>query len=190
MNSPRPASPGSPGVPPPFCRDDALPGAAFDSDYRHSGYSRGHLVPASDQAFSPEAIAATFLLSNAVPMPVSLNAGRWRQLENAVRRLASRSGRVIVFTGPVFCTGIERIGETGLAGPCRLFKVVLANRDGRSHAYADVIPNTDNPPEPLESFAVSVDTVEQFTRLDLFPKLPPEIQESLESTVTAIPRHW
>jgi endonuclease G len=167
-----------------FRRDHDIAGAAWDSDYRNSGFSRGHLVPASDQAESPESIAATFLLSNAVPMPLSLNAGKWRQLEYHVRRLAVHSERLLIVTGPVFCSGFQRIGASGVAVPCKLFKVVLASREEGLEAYAAVLPNTGNPAEPLDRFASSVDAVELLTGLDFFPNLPPEVQRALES-VTA-----
>jgi endonuclease G len=169
-----------------FRRDNALSGAAYDSDYRHSGYSRGHLVPASDQAESPESIAATFLLSNAVPMPISLNAGKWRQLEYYVRRLAANSGKVLIITGPIFCPGLQRIGASGVAVPCKLFKVVLANRQEGLEPYAAVLPNTGNPVEPLHRFAASVDAVERLTGLDFFPNLPPETQRVVEAVATQL----
>jgi DNA/RNA endonuclease G (NUC1) len=61
--------------------------SAADRDYRSSGFHRGHLAPAADFP-SPEAVRATFLLSNAVPQTPSANTGPWRRLENAVRRAA------------------------------------------------------------------------------------------------------
>ena len=41
--------------------------SAYDSDYKGSGYSRGHMAPAADFGWSKASIRATFLLSNAVP---------------------------------------------------------------------------------------------------------------------------
>src|SRR5262245_59556150 len=69
-----------------FRHDYQLTGpSAFDSDYRNSGYSRGHLVPARDVAFSEEALHDSFLLSNVIPQDASLNSGKWRVLENKLR---------------------------------------------------------------------------------------------------------
>ncbi len=49
-----------------FRRDRSLsmPGAS-DGDYRSSGFSRGHMVPAADVAGNEEAVRDSFLLSNA-----------------------------------------------------------------------------------------------------------------------------
>ena len=63
--------------------------SAFDSDYRNSRFSRGHLVPARDLSHSPAALHDSFLLSNAVPQNASMNSGKWRSLENHIRQLAS-----------------------------------------------------------------------------------------------------
>jgi DNA/RNA non-specific endonuclease len=70
--------------------DLSSPGA-YDSDYKNSGYSRGHMAPAADFAFSQASIRSTFLLSNAVPQRQAVNQGRWAQLETAVRRIAAAS---------------------------------------------------------------------------------------------------
>src|SRR5262245_3103543 len=99
-----------------FRRDQELSGgSASDSDYRGSGYSRGHLVPAADAAWSEEAMRATFLLSNAVPQFQRMNAGLWRQVEARVRRLAAESDAVYVFTGPLFERKLERVGAGKVA---------------------------------------------------------------------------
>lgn len=69
-----------------FRRDTSLtqPGATH-SDYRNSGWSRGRMVPASDMAFSEEAMRDLFLLSNTVPQDPSLNLSAWRRIENRIR---------------------------------------------------------------------------------------------------------
>jgi endonuclease G len=82
------------------------------------------LVPAADVASSEQAVRDSFLLSNVLPQNSSLNSGKWRLLEKAIRRLAADSDLVVVFTGPIFCTKMERIGANRVAVPCQLYKVL------------------------------------------------------------------
>ena len=74
-----------------FQHDTALAGAiARNADYLHSGFSRGHLVPAEDMPWSEEALQSTFLLSNTIPQNQSVNAGLWKRIESAVRSSRKR----------------------------------------------------------------------------------------------------
>lgn len=155
-----------------FRRDWELkqPGAA-DSDYRNSGWARGHLVPAQDLAGDEQAVRASFLLSNAVPQDPSLNSGKWRALENAVRRLARKADFVVVFTGPIFCGEPSvRIGINRVAVPCALFKVVLHGSDPIA-AEAYIMPNDRNPDEPFSAFGASLTEVGHRTGLRFFASL-------------------
>ena len=52
-----------------------------------------------------------------------------------------------------------------------------------------ILPN-EGSSEPLQSFAVSVDEVEQKTGLDFFSMLPKEQQEALESSITIDAWKW
>ncbi|MFN7920355.1 MAG: DNA/RNA non-specific endonuclease [Bryobacteraceae bacterium] len=170
-----------------FRRDTALatPGAA-DSDYRNSGWVRGHLVPAADLS-GEQALRDSFLLSNAVPQDGSLNSGKWRLLEDRVRSLAAEADFVIVFTGPVFCSDSVRIGVNNVAVPCALFKVAVASRNAHLTAYAAILPNTGNPTESLRSFYTSVAEVERQTGLDFLSALPAKEKAALEASVEPIP---
>jgi DNA/RNA endonuclease G (NUC1) len=129
-----------------FRRDTALahPGA-HDSDHRHSGYSRGPAVPAADVASSEQAVRDSFLLSNVVPQNSSLNSGKWRLLEKAIRRLAVDADFVVVFTGPIFCATVERIGANRVAVPCQLYKVILAAQEPSSPLSRRSCPTTATP---------------------------------------------
>jgi endonuclease G len=172
-----------------FRRDVTLtvPGAN-DADYRASGYSRGHMVPAEDLAFSQDSIQATFLLSNVVPQRQSLNAGRWRQLENAVRRIASASDAVYVVTGPIFDSPqIARIGSSGVAVPSHFYKVVLALEGERKTLYAAILPNVERVKEELNEFATTVDEVERRAGLDFFAGLEDCEERALESAEHLFP---
>ena len=174
---------GSAARPSRFRRDPALAGPiAQDRDYRGSGFSRGHMVPAEDVAWSDASIGESFLLSNVAPQRQHMNAGRWRQLENAVRRLAARSDTVLVFTGPVFDSREpEFIGPDHVAVPSHFFKVILAVHRGEFVMYAAIIPNSNDVRQPLARFTVTVDEVERRTGLDFFSGLDDSEEDRLES---------
>jgi endonuclease G len=129
----------------------------------------------------------SFLLSNALPQNSSLNSGKWRLLEEAIRRLAADADFVVVFTGPIFCATVERIGANRVAVPCQLYKVVLAARGAELTAFAAILPNDSNPAGGLDEFATSVAEVERRTGLDFFGALPLALQHSLESSVQRLP---
>lgn len=160
--------------------------SARDTDYRNSGFARGHLVPAADLGNIPQAFEETFLLSNAVPQDQSLNQGKWRALENAIRRIAATADSVIVLTGPVLCD-TTAIGANQIAVPCELFKIVLVVNGHDLRAYAALLPNSANPSEPLSHFAVAIRDLESRTGFDFFPQLPRAVQDRLESTPNILP---
>jgi endonuclease G len=75
------------------------------SDYRGSGYDRGHLVAAADQKGSQEDMDSTFSLSNISPqVGDGFNRDYWAKLEQFVRDVVQeKSGRAAyVATGPLF----------------------------------------------------------------------------------------
>jgi endonuclease G len=161
-------------------RDLATPGAA-DADYRHSGFSRGHLAPAADFAWSEQSIRTTFLLSNAVPQKQTVNAGVWASVETRVRQIARRADRVHVFTGTLFEGRQQVIGAGRVAVPSHMYKVVLAVAGERMSMYAWIVPNEDRIAGGAEDFQVSVDEVELRSGLDYFGELDDAREQVLES---------
>jgi endonuclease G len=158
---------------------------AADEDYRNSGFSRGHMAPAADFAWSDESMRATFLLSNAAPQRQSVNAGVWARLEAAVRRIAAESDAVYVFTGTLFGAAPETIGHGRVAVPGHTFKVVLALRGERRHMLAAIVPNSELGKDArLEHFMTTVDEVERRAGLDFFAALPEDEQRQLEAQVS------
>ena len=156
---------------------------ARNTDYRGSGYSRGHMVPAEDFAWSDEALRSTYVLSNVAPQIQSVNAGVWRELEAAVRMIANRADATYVVTGPIFAgANVETIGEGHVAVPTHTFKVVLAIEDGNKSMYAAIVPNADSARGgTLEQFTTTVEEVERQTGLDFYRELEDEEEQSLES---------
>lgn len=63
-------------------------GTAALSDYKYSGYDRGHLAPAADMHWSRQSMSESFFLSNMSPKKPGFNRGIWRKLEAVVRNFA------------------------------------------------------------------------------------------------------
>lgn len=72
------------------------------TDYTHSGYVRGHMVPSADMAFAKDAMKATFLMSNVAPMRQEFNNGVWKQIENQVRLAAAEFQNFVILAGVSF----------------------------------------------------------------------------------------
>ena len=165
-----------------FAPDPEVEGCATLSDYRRSGYDRGHMAPAGDMKWSAEAMRQSFLLTNVCPQKGDLNRGAWQKLEEKCRQKALTDSAVIIVCGPVFLPGegIERIGATGVAVPRRFFKVILSPYIDHPTAIGFIMPNGPVA-GGMMPHAVSVDSVEALTGHDFFAELPDEIETIVES---------
>lgn len=166
-----------------FRPDTAIPNhSAHPNDYRHSGYDRGHLVPAADRAYNKAAMSETFLMSNISPQARQFNGGIWRELEELTREWAKDAGELYVVTGPLL--EMERkgvIGNNEVTIPGGYFKVLLDLEEPQLKAIGFVLPNTISY-EPLYNFVATVDEVEAMTGLDFFAGfLPAEVEAELEA---------
>lgn len=116
------------------------PGASAQlSDYKKSGFDRGHMSPAGDRA-SKKGMAESFSLANIVPQDPSNNRRIWARIEEAVRRLTEQSGEAFVVTGPLFSgRQLQTIGESRVFVPTQLYKVVYLPQ--RQIAFAVLVDN-------------------------------------------------
>ena len=146
-------------------------GSAEWYDYRGSGYDRGHLVPAADMAFSEEAIAETFFMSNISPQSRDFNKGIWKELEELTRDWARKNKKLYVVTGPVLTRPIKgKIGDNEVSIPAAFYRVVLDLSEPEQKGIAFILPNEVSY-EPLFKYAASIDEVEKLTGLNFFPDL-------------------
>ena len=156
---------------------------AEDSDYRGSGYDRGHMCPAADCKYSRKAMNECFLLSNICPQTHSLNAGDWKELETKTRLWAQRYDSIYVVCGPVLEKGhrYSTIGSNKVVVPERFFKVLLRfTAPGQAQAIGFIYENKDELNQPMESYAVTVDSVESLTGINFFSKLQKNIERKAE----------
>lgn len=163
-----------------FEADPNVAGCASLSDYRKSGFDRGHMAPAADMKWSELAMKECHYLSNIIPQDHSLNSGRWNTLENQCRTWAKRDSDIVIVCGPVLTDEITRYIGDGVAVPERIFKVVLAPYANPPRAIGFVFPNYPTK-DPVESFVATVDEVETITGLDFFVSLPDSIENAIEA---------
>lgn len=157
-------------------------GSALHRDYTGSGYSRGHLIPAADLAFSKDAMKASMFMSNMSPQLAKFNGGVWNELENQVRNWAFDKGEVYIVTGPVLSRGhiIKRIGDNNVSVPDSFYKIIYDPT--KNEAISFLIPNQKSE-KRLQTYAVTIDQVEDITGIDFFADyLSPSEEIRMEST--------
>lgn len=121
------------------------------SDYKGSGYSRGHMAPAGNMP-NPTAMAQSFSLANMVPQFQRHNGGPWSKVEQDTRKYASRAkGSVYVITGPVYSAGsrVEIIGENKVRVPDHIFKLVYDEAGNRAWAHWHANSDTERGGPPI-----------------------------------------
>jgi len=150
------------------------------SDYRGSGFDRGHMAAAEDMSWDELAMSESFLLSNMAPqVGAGFNNGIWKGLENRVRKWAVERDELYVVTGPIYRgTNIQPIGGNAVNVPTHFYKVIFDPI--RVEAIAFVLPNASNPTSDLPAFITSVREVEQQTGLNFHPNLEDSVEKLVE----------
>lgn len=166
-----------------FAVDINVDGCATPSDYRNTGFDRGHMAPAADMKWSADAMRESFYMTNITPQDHKLNSGAWSKLEDKCRQRARRDSAIIIISGPVLTDPIEmHIGASGVAVPSRFFKVILSPYADPPVAIGFIMPN-GYVEGGMQACAVSVDEVEAITGHDFFSALPDDIETQVESQV-------
>lgn len=136
-----------------------LTGSASVSDYKRSGYDRGHLAPAADFCD----ISSTFYMSNMSPQRPRFNRGVWKKLEVWVRDQVLTGGSLFVVTGPVLHDSLETIGKNEVSVPEFYYKIVFSE----TVTIAYLLPNKGSR-KKLSSFMVPTDSIEILTGIHFF----------------------
>ena len=126
-----------------FYEEARLPFAerALLSDYRGSGFDRGHNAPAGDMS-NERSMAQSFSLANMMPQARQNNQGIWaKNVEEPTRAYVKRStGDIYVFTGSTGNNG--SIGKSRVTIPSHIYKLVYD--PNKKLAWAYWVENTDN----------------------------------------------
>lgn len=161
---------------------DVTTHSATHGDYSGSGYTRGHLVPVGDVSYDTLAMRESFYMSNITPQLRGFNNGVWKELEENVRDWTYTCDGLYIVSGPIFKGYAKTIGKNGVAVPTAFFKVLLQYNDKGSKSIGFIIPHEVSD-QPLQSYMVTIDSIETVVGIDFFDNLLPDEKEaSLEST--------
>ncbi|KAL9106840.1 MAG: hypothetical protein Q9227_008173 [Pyrenula ochraceoflavens] len=186
-----------------FTEDASVPALfrAKLTDYLHSGFDRGHQVPAADAKWSQRAMDDTFLLTNMCPqVGDGFNRDYWAHFEDFCRKLTTKYPSVRIVTGPLYLpkrdpvdgkwrVNYEVIGNPpNIAVPTHFYKVIYGetspnlgeNPTAQVALGAFVLPNAPIANEKsLSDFEVPVEAVERASGLEFASKLPKERRKRL-----------
>jgi len=160
-------------------------GTATAADYKSSGYDRGHLVPCADMLWSKTAMDESFFFSNMSPHLATFHqaGGIWYKLEDLVKLWAEQYDTLYIVAGPALKQGIRgSIGKNNVSVPEYFYKVILNYTGSRIEGIGFIMPHEKvRSGKPVQSFAVSIDSVQKFTGIDFFHKLPDIQEQYIES---------
>lgn len=140
------------------------------SDYKGSGYDRGHLAPSADMP-DPQSMHESFSLANMIPQVAENNRGIWAEIEKTTRNYAQKTGELYVITGPLFYgENVQQLKGRVLI-PTHIFKVVYDPKANLAGAY--VVSNTEPSAEWQE---VAVSEIEKISGLNLLPAVPEAVK--------------
>jgi len=153
---------------------------ANNNDYKGSGWSRGHMCPAGDNKWDPDAMYESFLLSNVCPQNANLNSGLWNQIEISCRIWAEKYGDIYIVCGPIFFNKEhETIGMSEVMVPEAFFKVVLC-LNGEPKGIGFICRNTDGY-KSRDMYVNSIKQVERITKMSFFPHLDQSVAEKVKN---------
>ena len=177
-----------------FRPDPLLPARFYRvnaSDYRHSGYDRGHLCPSADRGRTAAENSRTFVFTNLQPQLHELNAGPWEQLERYARERARRGDVLYSVAGGIFGAPYPTIGK-GVAVPAASFKIIVFLQPGQgaadvtdqSEVLAASMPNQAGVGgHDWHEYVTTVDAIEQATGYDFLSAVPEHVQRVIEARV-------
>jgi endonuclease G len=151
-------------------------------EYDGFGYDRGHLAPSADFRWSPTALSESYYYSNMSPQRPDFNRGVWAEVEGKMRGYLANNPetQLFVVTGPVLKPGLPVV-ERGINKPSipeQYFKVVMDLENQRGIGF---ILKNQGSVDPVSSFAVPIDKVEELTGMDFFADVPDVIEDGMES---------
>lgn len=194
-------------------------GSVAEADHKSDGYDKGHLCASEDRVYCTEANKQTFFYSNISPQIGSFNQKFWAKLEALVQKwgrstqtgtydnlyvakggtlnklLTNFTGAVKANDGQYPTADAEGKTKHGLAVPAYYYMALLAEKDGKYHAIAFLVPHSEELPSSpssaeLQSYTCSIDYLEEQTGIDFFCNLTDNEENAVEATFSFDDWQW
>lgn len=185
-----------------FRTDTSVPAEWYrvsSSDYKYTGFNRGHMCPSADRTYNSTDNSATFLMSNIIPQSPDNNQGPWASLEDYCRQLLDAGNELYIISGSYGSGGtgsngyMKTIANGKVTVPNRIWKVIVvlpwgSNDVSRVKTSTRVIavdmPNTQGIRlNTWQAYKTTVDAIESRMGYDLMSKVSASIQSVIESRV-------
>ncbi len=176
---------------------------SYTTNYDNSTYSRGHQIPNADRKSDDTMNLQTYYVTNQTPqIQNKFNGSIWGSLETAIRsEVTNYADTVYVATGACYrkAGGSETVSYLTAAStsinpqslpiPNYYWKALLkVKRSGDTVVNATAIgfwfDHKEYADNKYANYAVSVDTIEEYTGFDLFTNLPSALQTSAEANTS------
>tara|TARA_B100000513_G_scaffold137469_1_gene62223 strand:- start:1265 stop:2065 length:801 start_codon:yes stop_codon:yes gene_type:complete len=158
-------------------------GSATLSDYKGSGFDRGHLAPAADMKNSSISMSESFLFSNISPQAPSFNRGIWKKLESLIRDWVISEGNMHIVTGPILSYSLGTIGNNQVTIPNSFYKIIYCDKKKKMIGF--IIPNKKSN-NYIDNYVTTIDSIEYITNVDFFSQLDDLLEKELESNLNLL----
>jgi endonuclease G len=174
---------------------------AQSTNYKGSGFDRGHNIPSGDRTSSVNANSATFLMTNIIPQAPQNNQGTWQELEAYLRLKVVEGNEVYVIMGSYGLGGVgangsaTSIADGKIAVPSNVWKIAVIIPTGNSdlsrvssttRVIAVNTLNINTIDKDWKKYRVSVRDIEKATGYNLLSNLPQSVQDVIETKVDVL----
>ena len=148
--------------------------------YDGFGYDRGHLAPSADFKWSKTALSDSYYYSNMSPQLPEFNRKGWANIEGFLRSYVYENETdLLVVTGPFYNENVNKSERSinNMSIPDYFFKVAV---DLKNMLGVGFLVAHEKLTSPIESYMVSIDSIEAFTGYDFNFQLPDSTENKLE----------
>lgn len=150
--------------------------------YDGFGYDRGHLAPSADFRWSEKALSESYYYSNMTPQLPEFNREIWAKIEDFLRQYIYNNPTkdIYIVTAPIIKDDLKKQerSKNKISIPEYHYKIAVDLEDKKGIAFLVPQKNLGN---PIEYYVVTIDSIENITNINFYPKLSEQDEKLIES---------